>query len=70
MYYVEIVKVIFHKLVPVKTASDMPSATPETDVAMQEAEEQDGEAFLLGDTKKLVIVSRNRYIIIHLCPMY
>lgn len=35
----------------------MPSATPENDVAMQEAEEQDGEAFILGDTKKLVVVS-------------
>ena len=35
----------------------MPSATPEADIAMQEAEEQDGEALLLGDAKKLVVVS-------------
>lgn len=38
----------------------MPSAKPETDVAMQEAEEQDSEAFVLGDTKKLVVVSVGR----------
>lgn len=36
----------------------MPSATPDTDITMQEAEEQDGEALLLGDTKKLIVVSQ------------
>jgi len=35
----------------------MPDASPETDVTMQEAEEQDGEALLLGDMKKLIVLS-------------
>lgn len=43
----------------------MPSITPETDVVMQEAEEQDGEALLLGDTKKLIVVSFDRTITKH-----
>jgi hypothetical protein len=37
---------------------NMPSATPDTDITMQEAEEQDSESLLLGDTKKLIVVSR------------
>ena len=62
VYYEESGKEKDRKILPVTTAANMPSATPETDVAMQEAEEQDGEAFLLGDTKKLVVVSQDLYI--------
>jgi hypothetical protein len=38
--------------------ANMPSATPDPDITMQEAEEQDSESLLLGDTKKLIVVSR------------